>query len=268
MRRPIIAALGALLCVPVLMAGGCDDEWAMPPPREPRYDGPAPNRTLAQVRAQYDTMPNRALIEEDYIVGAVITANDASGNLFKQLYIADGTGAVAIGIDQSGLAASNRVGQRVVVRLRGMAAVRWGGEMQLGWRGTYANRIPWVLWPEHASFDGWPDPLGAVPLVTTLPEIAASEGAEMVGALVELCDVRFVMGGVADFTEDNAPTSRVIADREGRTMEVRTSDYADFATERLPVGYGTLVGILTRYDDIWQLTLRSLDDVRFTGGAE
>lgn len=262
MKRPVIRLLALLTCAPMLMAGGCEKEWEMPPMREPRYDGPAPNRTIAEVRAQYDTLSNRSLIAEDYIVRGIVTANDASGNLFKQLYVADDTGAIAIGIDQSGLAASNRVGQRVVLRLRGMAAVQWGGEMQLGWRGTYANRIPWSMWGECVSFDGWPDPTAALPREVTLPEIALSEGAAMVGVLVELRDVRFVMGGVADFTEGAAATGRVIADRGGRTMEVRTSDYADFATERLPSGYGTLVGILTRYNDLWQLTLRDLGDVR------
>lgn len=45
-------------------------------------------------------------------------------------------------------------------------------------------------------------------------------------------------------------------------MDVRTSNFSDFAKDILPVGKGTLVGMLGRYNGTWQLTLRTKADVK------
>lgn len=47
-------------------------------------------------------------------------------------------------------------------------------------------------------------------------------------------------------------------------MDVRTSNFSDFAKDILPVGKGTLVGMLGRYNGTWQLTLRTKADVKIS----
>ena len=51
--------------------------------------------TIADLKANY----NNAEIDVDAYVKAVVTASDRSGNIYKEFYIQDATGALAVGVD-------------------------------------------------------------------------------------------------------------------------------------------------------------------------
>ena len=250
----------ALLLVAItIFSSGCDEKFEAPPIKMPVYSGPSENITVADFREQYSTRPSRTVIVEDYILRAVITGNDISGNIYKQIYVADNTGGINIGIDQNSIYASHRVGQEVFIKLQGLASVVYGGELQIGYRGTYANRIPWETYREHLFFNGFPDITSAKARVVTIPRIMD----DMINTLIELRDVSFVNAG-ANFTINNAVTEEMVIDSDGNTLAVRTSSYCDFANDRLPSGRVTLVGILGRYDGSWQFILRDRNDIRLS----
>ena len=48
---------------------------------------------------------------------------------------------------------------------------------------------------------------------------------------------------------------------DGKTVTLYNSTSADFASDVIPEGQLTLYGIMTRYNNYWQLILRSKDDV-------
>ena len=246
-----------LLVATMLFSSGCNEKFEAPPIKMPVYSGQPENITIAELREQYTTRPSRTVIVEDYILRAVIIANDISGNIYKQIYVADNTGGINIGIDQNSIYASNRVGQEVFIKLKGLSSVIYGGELQIGYRGTYANRIPWEIYYEHLFFNGFPDATSARARVVTIPQITY----DMVNTLVELRNVSFVNAG-GNFTTDNAITEEMIIDSEGNTFPVRTSSYCDFANDILPFGQVTLVGILGRYDGSWQFVLRDKNDIK------
>ena len=254
-----ITPLAPLLIATILLLSGCDEKFEAPPVKMPVYSGQPENITVAEFREQYATRPSRTVIVEDYILRAVIIANDISGNIYKQIYVADNTGGINIGIDQNSIYASNRVGQEVFIKLKGLSSVVYGGELQIGYRGTYANRIPWEIYREHISFNGFPDAITVRAKAITIPQITDN----MVNTLVELRNVSFVNAG-GNFTTDNAITEEMIIDSEGNTLAVRTSSYCDFANDRLPAGKITLVGILGRYDGSWQFILRNKNDIRLS----
>ena len=235
----------------------CSDKFEAPPIKMPVYSGQPANITIAEFREQYATRPSRTVIVEDYILRVVIIGNDISGNIYKQIYVADNTGGINIGVDQNSIYASNRVGQEVFIKLKGLASVVYGGELQIGYRGTYANRIPWEIYREHVFFNGFPEVTSARARVVTIPQITDN----MVNTLVELRNVSFVNPG-ANFTTNNAVTEEMIIDSDGNTLAVRTSSYCDFANDSLPSGRVTLVGILGRYNGAWQFTLRDKNDIR------
>ena len=251
--------LKLLFVAVALLLSGCNDNFEAPPIKMPVYSGQPENITIAEFREQYAARPSRTVIVEDYILRAVIIANDISGNIYKQIYVADNTGGINIGIDQNSIYASNRVGQEVFIKLQGLASVVYGGEQQIGYRGTYANRIPWEIYREHLFFNGFPDATSARPRAVTIPQITY----DMVNTLIELSDVSFVNPG-ANFTVNNAVTEELIIDSRGNTLAVRTSSYCNFANDRLPSGKITLVGILGRYDGAWQFTLRDKSDIRLS----
>jgi hypothetical protein len=254
-----LKTIALLFVVAMLLMSRCSDNFEAPPIKMPVYSGTPENITVAEFREQYATRPSRTVIVEDYILRAVITGNDISGNIYKQIYIADDTGGINIGVDQNSIYTSNRVGQEVFIKLKGLASVIYGGELQIGYRGTYANRIPWEIYREHLFFNGFPESTSARARVVTIPQITAG----MVNTLVELRDVSFVNPG-ANFTSNNAVTEEMIIDTNGNTLAVRTSSYCDFANDRLPSGKVTLVGILGRYDGAWQFTLRDRNDIRLS----
>jgi hypothetical protein len=73
--------------------------------------------------------------------------------------------------------------------------------------------------------------------------------------LVRLEGATFVEGGVANFSEANAATSRDIKMADGTTIVLRTSNYATFASEILPEGTGNITGILTRFNSTVQIVI-------------
>jgi hypothetical protein len=255
--KVIVKTFILLFVAVTLFTSGCSENFEAPPIDMPVYSGPPENITIAAFREQYATRPSRTAIVEDYILRAVIIANDISGNIYKQIYIADDTGGINIGIDQNSIYASNRVGQEVFIRLKGLVSVIYGGELQIGYRGTIANRIPWEIYREYLFFNGFPDAISVRARVVTIPQITDN----LVNTLVELRNVSFVNAG-GNFTTDNATTEEMIIDSDGNTLAVRTSSFCDFADDRLPFGQVTLVGILGRYDGAWQFILRDKNDVR------
>ena len=255
--KAIVKTITLLFAAATLFTSGCGENFEAPPIKMPVYSGPPENITIAAFREQYRTQPSRTVIVEDYILRAVIIANDISGNIYKQIYIADNTGGINIGVDQNSIYASHRVGQEVFIKLKGLASVIYGGELQIGYRGTIANRIPLEIYREHLFFNGFPNAVSVRPRVVTIPQITN----DMVNTLIELRNVSFVNAG-GNFTTGNTTTEEMIIDSEGNSLAVRTSSFCNFANDRLPFGKVTLVGILGRYDGVWQFTLRDRNDMR------
>ena len=246
-----------------LSVSSCLREFDRPPILELKYDGKA-NITIAELKQKYASTQSDApaLIDVDYVINARVTGNDESGNIFKQLYISDESGAINIGIDQNSMYSVLKVGQDVFINLHGFSMVNYGGELQIGFTGTNANRIPWEVFESHIFLNGWPDKKYTNPVSVKIADLKP----EMVNMLIELENVYFVNGGKNNFTTNNATTNEIIKDGNGNSVDVRTSSYANFAAEKLPSGSGTVIGLLGRFNGAWQLTVRSMDDIINFGG--
>jgi len=76
---------GALLMMIIL---SCEREHMPPPSQMPQYEWPPANVTIAEIKARYasvNTVPSR--ITEPWILRAVVTSSDLSGNIFQQVYL-------------------------------------------------------------------------------------------------------------------------------------------------------------------------------------
>ena len=248
----------SVICVGlILFTSACKRDYQAPLLTEPVYDGPSANTTIAALKEKYANISDPQVIDEDLVIKAIVTGNDVSGNIYKQLYIQDNTGAINMGVDQNSVYTNFRTGQEVYVSLKDLSMVKYGGELQIGFSGTNANRIAWETFKVHTKVEGWPNPANAVPLEVELSKLDAS----MVNKLVTIKNVRFNNGGVNAFAGGDATVSEVVKDSNGKTLDVRNSNYSTFAKEILPKGKGTLVGILGRYNGGWQLFLRDKTDV-------
>lgn len=261
----------AYLALIILTIVSCTREYDAPPLPDPEkqeapvYDGKA-NITIAELKEKYAAAAEDKplLIDVDYIVRGYVTSSDQSGNIFKQLYIQDETGGINIGIDQNSLYSLLRPGQEIFIELHGFYIIRYADQLQIGDKDANANRLSWKSFELNAHLNDWPDEKNIPPLVTKISDLKAN----MVNMLVRFDNVSFVNGGLNAFTKDNKNTNEPIKDSKGNTIDVRTSSYASFAEDELPEGKLSVVGILGRFYDQWQLTLRSLDDISIYKGPD
>ncbi|WP_294550103.1 DUF5689 domain-containing protein [uncultured Bacteroides sp.] len=251
-----------LLVMAVLMTG-CERDYDAPPLIEPIYTGPQPNMTLAYLKEKCSAATSQApvVITDDYIVKAYITGNDESGNIYKQIIIQDATAALPIQLDQGNVYTTYRRGQEVYINLKDMCVSVYGGEQQLGWPDGYLYRMPFTNFKEHVQKNGWPYLDNVKPEVITDFKTMDSDVARMTYRLVQLEGVYFVNGGKATYATESGYGEQTLKDVHGNTITVRTSNYASFAYETLPVGTGTVIGVLGRFNGGWQLTIPVSSDV-------
>jgi hypothetical protein len=234
----------------------CLKDYDGPPLTEPIYTGEA-NFTIADLRARFGHVTEPTAIGSNFILRAYVAANDISGNLFSQLYLQDETGGIIINIGRSSLFNDFRVGQEVFIHLRELSITTFGGQIQIGFAGAHANRIPWEIFEHVAHRNGWPQADRVTPRLVTLDALDES----MMATLVQLDNVFFEGGGEEAFVEDNRTTNRTLTDFDGNSIVVRTSNFAGFSSDILPEGAGTVLGMLTLFNNDWQLIIRTTDDL-------
>ncbi|HSW67620.1 MAG TPA: DUF5689 domain-containing protein, partial [Bacteroidales bacterium] len=247
-----------LLIIAATFSGCVDGEFDEPPMIIPTVDFEA-TTTIGELKASYSGF---RLITDTLIISGVVVANDESGNLFKELVIQDETGGIELTLDRVSLSNEFKLGQRVYVKCKGMYIGDFNGLIQLGY--IFENgigRLPDVLVPNHIFRDSLP---GIVPT----PELITLGDLNMnrISTLVRFENVRFALPGVEFAPQAVSATNRTLLDEAGRSIEVRTSRFANFSSMLTPAGYGNVNGILTVFGTTWQLTLRdSLDLSGFTG---
>jgi hypothetical protein len=251
----IVIALAAILT-------GCNLEPDVAP--MPTFVGEA-NTTIAELLAMhtigsedsYDSIP----VGSNIIICGYVTTSDEWGNNYKYINIEDETGGIQIKIDNKALYHKYKVGQRVYVKCDGLVLGDYRKLPQLGlWANGSMQPIPSFKTYLYIFPDG--SPMGAPnPIVMTSIPAANDIPATMYNRRVVLEGATFVEGGIATFSEPNASTSHDIKMADGSTITLRTSNYATFASEMLPVGTGEIHGILTRYNNYVQLVINSPSDL-------
>ncbi|HCM21948.1 MAG TPA: hypothetical protein DIC46_14525, partial [Porphyromonadaceae bacterium] len=199
------------------MAGvllSCERDYQAPPLTEPEYTGTEANMTIAKLKSLYATISDPTLIDVDYIIKATVTANDISGNIYKQLYIQDETGGINIGVDQNSIYTDFRVGQEIYLHLKGLYMIVYGEQLQIGYAATNANRIPWEVFNYYIFKNKWPLEENAKPKTIKLSEL----NDDMVNTLVKLENVYFPDGGKLPFSDTDATTNRTLKDGDGNSI--------------------------------------------------
>ncbi|MCD8529126.1 MAG: DUF5689 domain-containing protein, partial [Chitinophagales bacterium] len=199
---------------------------------------------------------NNQYITDDIYVKAQVTASDKSGNIYKEFYVSDGTGALAVSIDITNAYTKFPVGRYVYIKLNGLYLMN--GDIGTGPDGSFVTRIPALFIDDYLIRGACGTPLS--PLEVTLDQITNVEP----GTLVKISDVEFT-DGLDQITYADALTqqsmSRDIQDCNNNTLIVRNSGYADFAGYYLPAGNGWIVGVYAPYGTTPQLLIRDTSDV-------
>lgn len=215
-------------------------------------------------------------VEKNIQIKGRVTGNDAQGNLYNTISIEDATGAIEVSVGQGGTSGFMPVGQEVLVELKGLYIGGYRKKAQIGTVYTSANgtlgigRMNRQEWAQHYKIIGTADPSQVVPTEFDVTKIAdASYINANASRLMTISGVEFsAADGKAVYAPDDGSVTltsncanRALKGLDEKKIVVRTCTYADFAKVVLPTGKVKITGIFSRFNDTWQIQIRSTDDV-------
>ncbi|MGY6562255.1 MAG: DUF5689 domain-containing protein [Luteibaculaceae bacterium] len=229
----------------IIALAGCRKlEWDTPPLRTiPEGD----RLTIQQLRALHTGQ--RLRFNDDRTVFAVVTMDEENGNLFRNVFIQDHTGAINMRLTNPG---GLFQGDSLRINLRGTSLSIFNGMMQLDSVSVIDNIV------KQANLVDIP------PLNVTLDQINPA----LQGQLVRINDVEIIDSDLNRTWADgiNRRTeNRIIRDCEGNQFLVRTSGFSNFAGVTVPQGRGSIVGVISQFNNDLQLFIRSMEEVKMDG---
>lgn len=240
--------------------------------------------TIGSLKKQYESVINASTnsykqITEDVQIKGRVVGNDIGGNIYNEVSIDDGTGAILICISQGGLFSYLPVGQEIVVDLKGLYIGGYGKQAEIGMPYTnakgnsYVSRMSRILWNKHFKLTGVADASKVVAEEFDLSKRTKEEYfTANNGKLMTIKNVEFTNAdGKTTFApseeKDAANSVNRGLSQNGKAIAtssivVRTSSYADFAAKQLPTGKLNITGVFTRYRTTWQILIRDERDIQ------
>lgn len=240
--------------------------------------------TIGSLKEQYESVINASTnsyeqITEDVQIKGRVVGNDIGGNIYNEVSIDDGTGAILICISQGGLFSYLPVGQEIVVDLKGLYIGGYGKQAEIGMPYTnakgnsYVSRMSRVLWNKHFKLTGVADASKVLAEEFDLSKRTKEEYfTANNGKLMTIKNVEFTNAdGKTTFApseeKDAANSVNRGLSQNGKpiatsSIVVRTSSYADFAAKQLPTGKLNITGVFTRYRTTWQILIRDERDIQ------
>lgn len=280
----------AFLCAP-LLASCMGDNFD-----EPAMDGAIPygNNALTETNViSIDEFKQRFAAEisgsamrkvnEDLKIKGVVTGNDAGGNLYNEISLQDATGALLVAIGQGGLCNYLPVGTELLIDLNGLMVGAYGNQPEVG--GIYTNtktgaqsigRMDRNTWATHFKILGQQPAESMEPEVFDMSKVADEDYlAANCGKLMTVKGVSFKdADGHTVFAPDDGSVrltancaNRALNELDSTKFVVRTSAYANFANDFLPQGPLNITGIFTRFRGVWQLLIRTPNDIQAGSAA-
>ncbi len=130
-----------LLSVSLLLMMGLSSCQEWEPVFTLKYEDPAaysqvaktPTITIAELKEMYIENGSKPLeILGNYVIGGQVITSDESGNLYKEIYIQDETGAIDLKIGKNSLYSDYKLGQWLYVDCNGLTIGSYSGMPQLG----------------------------------------------------------------------------------------------------------------------------------------
>jgi hypothetical protein len=200
------------------------------------------------------TSCSRKFVNEEYFIGVVI-ADEVSGNFYKELYVRDRYNTGAIHLDFK-FSTNFFVGDSIRLNLQGY-------DVQVN-PDTYILEIDSIDYENHCvKFASGANPQ---PQLVTIN----SNWNNYLGDLVKIEKVSFISADANQVWADavnQLSENRIIQDCDANQLTVRSSNYAKFASEKTPTGFGSITGIATKYGLTNQMEIRKPAELTMNGVA-
>ena len=269
-----------ILSLTVFLTSCVQDDVYSTPDLQGKCQDLTPTKTIAEVKAAFAlASTNNVTITEDIIIEGYVSSSDESGNVYKTIYLQDApenpTQGLVVSVDAVSTYTSYPQGSKVYIKLKGLAFGKYGNVLQVGYMNldpvtntSEFGRIPEKLVKEHLVRSCAPK-AKIVPKVITLSQLSSSIDP-LIGALVQVNNAEFPVNLLCNvYAPNGTSVDRRIVDptrpADASTRVVRNSGYATFASEQLPSGNGTFVGVLSRYNSTYQFYINRVSDLNMKG---
>ncbi len=266
--RSLLLLSGVLALCALLVLPSCNKKFDEPPSNTPTLSemGVNANITIANLKTLVGGSGSFRQITDDLVVVGVVSANDKSGNLYKELYLQDTSGAISILLNATGLYNNFPVGRQIAIKLKGLWLNNQNGMKKLCSReivnGTTSSvGIASAVISDYIIKGALDQPI-VIPTLTY-----ADLTTNMLGRLVKLENYEVVASELRNTYSDPSPAkvdqNIDIRSCSGDQIIFRTSAYANFAGIRVPQGNGSIIALYTIYNSTKQLIVRDTSDLQF-----
>jgi len=224
------------------------------------------NTTIAEVKKLY--VDEVLQIQQDLIIEGYIISSDKEGNFFSTLYIQEKkeapTEGIQIEIDVRESHLLYPVGSKVYVKLKGLYIGKSKDVFKIGgvfsaFGNLIVGRLPALKVPEHilVSCDAV---CNIKPNTITIDALDNS----MIGTLVQIQDVEVLEEELGlSYAVLREATERTLEDCLNNKIVLLNSGFSDFQEEIMPIGNGSIIGVVSKSNNDFQLVIRSLEDINF-----
>lgn len=135
--KKYIFAIAALFAI--VSCESLKEEWqpVLSPAGEPAdevlvdYDNKV-THTIAELKAMYTTSKSPVTIDDNVWIKGQVVSSDRTGNVYREIYIQDGSGALDVKIGRSAMYADYHIGQWIYIYCTGLTLGEYDGTLQLG----------------------------------------------------------------------------------------------------------------------------------------
>ena len=281
MKTKNILLAACMLAGGMLMTACMDGDWDAPSNQNPPYGHneidttSAGMITISDIRRMYPAYATNNSVTEMTQEGRLkcyVTGNDIEGNLYNSIAVQDENGdALIIAISEGSLFGYLPVGQEIVIDTKGLYIGGYGSQPQIGQpyqknatSQPYVSRMASSLWAAHVRLLPTKKTDIQIPRYTAA-QLKALDMNTNCGKLMTVTGVEIngADGKLTWANKKNAQNNTVSLYFKGENanMMVYTSCYSDFANAVVPTGKLNLTGIWKRFNNKWELILRSEADI-------
>ncbi|MFD0863371.1 DUF5689 domain-containing protein [Sungkyunkwania multivorans] len=249
----------------IALLAGCveDDDFGIP---NLTCDDPGLTATKT-VQEIFDASTGSAMqYTADDIIEGYVVSSDEGGNFFKSISIQaiDGSVGFSVPIDVTDLYTEYEPGRKVYVRLQDRYTAVDFDALEIGdlFGGNQVGRLPETIYRDVVLRSC--DFVAEENFVNTINIQDISD--QYLNQLIQFENVQFVDDAIGSTYYDAAndlggATNHLLSDEFGFQVIFRTSSFADFASQPVAEGSGTVRGVLTKFGDDYQLLARTVNDV-------
>lgn len=206
------------------------------------------------------------------VIEAYVTSSDQGGNIYKSISLisTDKQYGFSIPVDGYNLYTEYPVGQKVFINLNNLYYQKKHGALQIGDNNNgEVGRIAMIQYKDVIK-RACQEPITETDLIRHL-NIQEAKSDQYINSLIEIDNVQFVDASIGHnyFSSALNPvatwtaTNHLIEDQDGNTLIVRVSQFAQFANNPVSSQSGKIRGILSKYNNDYQLMLRTEADIMF-----